>query len=134
MASITKDLDQPRRISRRLFLMTGTVTMSNSYTVGGEAFDPIPGGNYVSMTVEPVGGYIFEFDKTNKKLKVICPTGGVAPTTIGPPSVAVPSGATTVTSTAAQPNLVETGGQGVEMGAGANLSSLTSRYTAIAKV
>lgn len=137
--TLTKDLDRPRRITRHLVMMTGTVTLSASYAAGGDTgMDPLGvtatnAAKYLEMDVEPVGGYVFEFDKTNLTLKCMCPTGKTAPTAIGDPLTSIPSGATAVTSTAAQPTLTETGGRGVEMGATANLSTLVTRYRALGK-
>lgn len=45
-----------------------TVTMSSSYSTGGEAVAPSM-GNIVLALSEPKSGYVFEYDYTNKKLK-----------------------------------------------------------------
>lgn len=69
--AFTKGLDRPRRITRRLRELIGTVTFSSSYATGGDTgFDPanVPAANYVSMDVENIGGRVFAFDTTNKKI------------------------------------------------------------------
>ena len=55
-----------------LAIVVGRFTFSNSYTTGGEALDLSPhiGARKIHVFIaENAGGYIFEYDSTNKKLK-----------------------------------------------------------------
>ena len=65
------------------------ITFDNSYPTGGEALDLT---NYVgtieSVTIEQKDGYVFQYDRTNKKVKVFHPNLDVVisdadPTTAG---------------------------------------------------
>lgn len=106
----------------------GTIAFDSSYPTGGE---PLAARDIGLLVVDDIrfqdNGFrlLYDYDYTNSKVRVFYPTGGAAPAALGAPSVAVPSGATAVTSSAAQPDLTETGGQGVEVANGTNLSTVT---------
>lgn len=114
------------------------VQFDSAYASGGEAFTAANVGlsEILHVAIEPIDGtsrqVIFNFDYANAKLQAYFPTGGdqAAPTSLADPVVAVtvPSGSTTVTSSAAQPNLTEavTPGVAKEVGA-ADLSSVKVR-------
>lgn len=58
----------------QLKFLTGTFTFSNDYGAGGEELDLtryIP--NLLGILLESKGGYFFEYDYTNKKVKAIVP-------------------------------------------------------------
>jgi hypothetical protein len=48
------------------------VTLDNSYPTGGESFTPSMVGfrskDFLQVTISPAGGYIFEYDYTNRKI------------------------------------------------------------------
>lgn len=102
------------------------VDFDSSYPTGGESLTATNLGMSVLdlVLVSNKGGLIFEYDYTNSKLLAKHPTGGAASTGLAAPTVAVPSGATAVTSTAAQPNLTETAGIAAEVGNTADLSTI----------
>ena len=115
-----------------LRLITGTLTMSNSYAAGGDTC-PASAFGCSSMSLvllEAVkAGVAFTYDHTNSKVIAYYPTGGsvTAPTSVS----AVPvgeSGATPVTSSAA--TLPITPGVGKEVGATADLSTVVLRFVA----
>lgn len=109
------------------------VDFDNSYPTNGESLKASDLGltSRIDLLVAaPDSGLIFEYDHANSKLKALYPTGGSAsPATLTDPVVAVtvPSGATGVTSTAAQPDLTETltGGRGREVADTTDLSGVT---------
>lgn len=97
---------------------------AKTYPAGGI---PLPGiGSFglsrfqdalVIYDADDASGLLWKYDSENRKLRGYWPTGGsgTAPTNAATdPSVSVPSGATTVTSSAAQPDLVEAPGQARE--------------------
>ena len=77
MLEIKIDADNPgkapvRNIGFPLTFLTGTIDFDSSYPTGGEDFDvsdyfskPV-----INVLVFPKGGYTFEYDKDNKKVKV----------------------------------------------------------------
>jgi hypothetical protein len=67
MATLNIDRVQTRRLFG-LRLVTGTISMSNSYTTGGEAIN-LPLTEVKGMVIENKGGYMFEYDRANKKVK-----------------------------------------------------------------
>lgn len=82
--SITVTLDRPRkeRISRSLSILTGTITFGNPYTTGGGELLTDISGEFKSlkrMTFDQKGGYMFEFDKANNKVKVLNPSVAITP-------------------------------------------------------
>lgn len=78
------------------------VTFPSSYTAGGEAFDADAlvrtYGNYdklpanVAVLAEPRNGFVFEYDRTNKKLKAL--TSGVQNIALGPAGLVIGTGST----------------------------------------
>ena len=86
----------------RLALISGAVTFSSSYTTGGETVDLSPWLRDVKFFVaHPAGGYVFEYDYANKKLKAF---------------------------RFDYPNAAQ--GPAVEVQAGTDLSSVTTRFIA----
>lgn len=76
-------------------------------------------------------GIIWKYDKENNKLRGYWPTGGAgtAPaSSTSDPAVSVPSGATAVTSSAAQPNLTESPGAGKEFVGGTTTVAAQTLY------
>ena len=56
------------------------ITFDNSYPTGGESLTPRELGlNVIDfMEIESVGGYMFQYDHANQKIKVFTPTTGGA--------------------------------------------------------
>jgi hypothetical protein len=56
------------------------ITFDNSYATGGESLTPLMLGLHSIdfMEIEPAGGYIFEYDHDNEKIKVLTPVGAIA--------------------------------------------------------
>jgi hypothetical protein len=107
-----------------------------SYPAAGEPLAPgdLGMGSFDLVLVAPSGGLMFEFIHSTDKVKAWFPTGGAATTTLADPTVAVASGGTAVTSTAAQPDLTETSGRGKEPGATTDLSTITCRIWCVGGV
>ena len=90
--ALTVAFDRPRRerISRSLSIITGTIDFDASYPTGGEVLTDITAKfkTLYRITFDQKGGYMFEFDKTNSKVKVynssveITPAGTNAAATI----------------------------------------------------
>jgi hypothetical protein len=59
-----------RKVSRRLTFRAGTVAPSASYATGGETFSPVVGRSVLAINFEHPAGYIYEYDRTNSKLKI----------------------------------------------------------------
>lgn len=136
-----------------------TLTGPTSYTTGGVAYTPSNFG--LDYAVDAVvilavsGGLIAQWDRANKKIKLLYPTGGAsAPATVTAPVAAAPgigthagtvtpdTGSTTMTGSAAKPTLNVTfsgslaapsltGGQGIEVAASTDVSSITIETLAI---
>jgi len=126
-----------RRISRHLVKRAGTVTLSSSYATGGDDFNPIVGKDILNMSLEEIGGFTAEFDKTNKKLKVSVP--GVAIAAAGAATIddfaLTGTGASTARSIgldSAATSPVRFGPQ-QEVAATTNLTTLTVRWEALGK-
>ena len=81
--TIAVTLDRPRRerISRSLSILTGTIDFSSTYPTNGELLTDISGKfkTLQRMTFDQKGGYLFEFDKTANKVKVLNPTKAITP-------------------------------------------------------
>src|SRR6185437_12020102 len=109
------------------------VALDTSYPAGGYAIAAsalalrnilgadVKGGNPAAKVL------LYHWDTTNGKLMCIFPSGGggAAPTSLA--NAAIATGATTVTSAAANGASDLLPGQGVEVGATANLSTITVR-------
>ena len=75
-ATIVKDMPKPERISRNLSLLSGAISFG-VYHTGGE---PLLGITQMFKTClrvvcESKKGYLFEFDKAAKKMKVYSQAG-----------------------------------------------------------
>lgn len=143
--AISVTINKTDTVGRYLKVKTGTVTFDSSYPTNGEALSASTLGFSTSVqtfVASPAGGLIFEYDFDNSKLKAHYPTGGTAPSSLANPattvavSVAVPSGETAVTSSAAQPDLDETvtvtqaAGRSAEVKNTTDLSSITTHFIA----
>ena len=136
------------------------LTFDASYASGGESITAAELGLKKLLGMLFLGGNAasgklhYAFDTANSKILAWCPTGGAsAPTSLAAPAAAAPgvgtftvtttpdAGATTMTGSAAKPALVGvitgalaapalTGGQAIEMGATADLSTITIRILA----
>ena len=114
----------------------GTIAMDSSYPTGGEDIT-FEGFNKKPMVVifETKGGYLFEYDRTNGKVKAYYPRGAVTDTL----AAVVDAGATSVTSTAANGSIITLSGNAgvaasvaVEVSNTTDLSAITSLgYVAI---
>jgi hypothetical protein len=94
------------------------ITFDSSYAFGGESFNPrtlfgIPRSDIV--IVEPKGGYTFEFDRTNNKLKAYAP----APPIVFEETVTVTSNVGTLKYPAAYIMYVGVGNEGYKVIPGA---------------
>jgi hypothetical protein len=79
---------------------TGTITFDSSYPTGGEALLPTDVGlssKVEFISVSPAGGYIFEYDYSNEKVKAFNPTSDVTAPTVAK-EVANSSNLSTVTA------------------------------------
>lgn len=75
--ALTKTYDLPRaeRISRNVGIVTGKISFGSSYPTGGESLELNDRLQSVLLVMfESKGGYMFEYDYTNKKVKVMYPT------------------------------------------------------------
>lgn len=129
------------------YQIVSDVVLDNSYPTGGEAITAQQFGLTVLEFVlpSPSGGYLFEFDHTNSKLKAFNPRAAIANTlAVTTPALSHAAGATAVTSSAATvPDhaagaaCTVTGVAGVAAGPGAevanatDLSAVTVRVIAI---
>ena len=112
------------------------ITLDASYPTGGEAITPadLSLNDIHWLMAAPNGGLMFEFDHANSKLKAFYPTGGAAiPAALAAPAVAVPAGATPVTSSGAQPNMTETAGIAAQVAAATDLSTIVTRVRAVGR-
>jgi len=73
--TITADMPKPEQVSRNLYEYTGYIAFDSSYAFGGESISTITGKfkNCLNVVCESKGGYTFEYDDTNSKLKVFAP-------------------------------------------------------------
>lgn len=67
MATLTLGRVQTRRFFG-VRIVAGYIAMSASYTTGGEAIN-LPLSDIKGMLIENKGGYMFEYDRANKKIK-----------------------------------------------------------------
>jgi len=70
--TVTKDMPKAERISRSLGILTGSIDFDDSYPTGGEDASDISDYFQTCLTIqcEAKNGYVFEYDKTNDKIKV----------------------------------------------------------------
>jgi hypothetical protein len=132
--ALSVSISKTDTVGRYIKVKTGTITFDTSYPTNGEVLTALNLGFSTSVEVlvaAPAGGLIFEYDKTNSKLKAFYPTGGGAtPAALAAPAVTVPTGATAVESSAAQPNLVETAGIAKEVGDTTDLATIVTTFVA----
>jgi hypothetical protein len=74
----TKDQKAPRKIARDLSMVTGTFALDSSYPAGGEVATGANGWTRYfkgiqKVNIDSVGGYKFEYDYTNNKVKAFAP-------------------------------------------------------------
>ncbi|RLC39384.1 MAG: hypothetical protein DRH51_07225, partial [Candidatus Coatesbacteria bacterium] len=66
----TYDLPSAERISRNVGIITGKISFDSSYPTGGESLDLTDRLKTVlAVFFENKGGYFFEYDYTNEKVK-----------------------------------------------------------------
>ncbi len=123
---------QKEGVAGDLRYWSGTILFDSSYPTGGEAITAANfgfGSTIYILSMNPNGGVVPEFDKTNSKIKAYYPTGGAttAPSTLAAPLVT--AGSTTVTSTSATGVL--TPGIGKDVGSTADLSTITFQVFAL---
>ena len=100
------------------------IALDSAYPTGGEGLTP---GNLglerIEFAIIPnKNGYMFEYDYTNKKIKALTPRAEITDSL----AASVDSGATPVTSSAANGSIVTlTGAAGVAAGAGAEVANAT---------
>lgn len=133
-ATITIDTSDGRYVQGSRFVRKGTINLGSSYNTGGMAVTAanfeFP-GTIAELDLGPTGGLIFEWDKTNGKVKAYYPTGGAtaSPAATGDPKVS--TGASTASAVnATSPAL--TPGLGKEVAASTDLSAstFTTRFRA----
>jgi len=98
---LTVTLDTPRsvRISRDLYAIVGRIAFDASYPTGGELLTDISkyfkASRMFTVQCESTAGYMFEFDKTNNKLKAFAVSAltGVAAEAAHTHAVALDGGA-----------------------------------------
>lgn len=80
--TITLDDRFPQRISRSLGILTGVIAFDSSYPTGGELASGITKffKSCHRLICDAKGGYVFEWDKANGKIKVIAPVNVIAST------------------------------------------------------
>ena len=80
--TVTFDIPKAERLSHdsRLAIISGTIAFDSSYPTGGESITDITGKfkECLQIQCDNFGGYLFTFDKTNSKLKVLAPVDVVA--------------------------------------------------------
>lgn len=119
-ATLTVDKVNTRHLTG-LRLVTGTLAFDSSYPTGGEAIS-LPLNEVKGMFIENKSGYMFEYDRINKKVKAFHPRAAIANTL----AASVDAGATSVTSTAANGAIITLSGvAGVAAGPGAEVPNLT---------
>lgn len=76
--ALTINIDQrrPQRVGLHLRMVTGSFDLDNSYATGGYDLSGLSNKfrTLHRVTCDQTGGYIFQFDKANNKLKVFYPT------------------------------------------------------------
>jgi len=135
--TVSLHVPQVERISRNLGILVGKVSFDSSYPTGGESCSGISRyfKSILNITFTGKDGYIFEYDKTNDKVKVMYPQGGES-TAQTDGSAVIDSGATSVTSTAANGAIVTVyAGKAREVANATDLSTLTDvEFTAVGLV
>ena len=77
---VTLDTPKAERISRNLHLISGVIAFDAEYPTGGELLTDISKHfiRLLRLVCDQKDGYLFEFDKTNNKLKARVPVNAVA--------------------------------------------------------
>lgn len=109
---------------RRMRQIMGTMDFDRSYPTGGEALpSTFPLTTIKGMKIETKSGYMFECDRSAKKIKAFHPRAAITNTL----AASVNAGATSVTSTAANGAIITlSGNAGVAAGPGAEVPNLTN--------
>lgn len=128
-AAVVIDSADGRYVQGSRAVRKGTITL-NTYATNGVAVTAalfeLP-GTIAELDIGPSGGLIFEWDKTNSKIKAFYPTGGA---TASPAALAAPQ-VTTGASTASAVNATTpalTPGVAKEVLNATDLSSITTRF------
>lgn len=143
--TVSYDTPKPVKIGHGLGQLSGTIAFDSSYPTGGESFD-LSGyfkSVYQVIISDQNSGYLFEYDYTNKKIKVMYPRSAQAAANTGANQPTVTSGAATASAVdATTPTVTVPSGfrsavdaaVGSEVSNGTNLSSLTGvRFVAIGR-
>ncbi len=135
--TVTKDQASVERISRNMGMLTGTIAFDSSYPTGGEALTGLSKyfKSLLRLSVQGEAGYVFEFDRPGNKLKVLYPQGGESTTAVDGSAV-VDTGATAVTSSAANGAIVTVyAGRAREVANAVDLSTLTGvHFIAVGRI
>lgn len=77
--TVSLDYSRAHRISRELFQITGSIAFDTSYAFGGESISDadLKMRDVLDVQFGQSGGYTFEWDKTNNKVKVFQPTPAI---------------------------------------------------------
>ena len=80
--AVTKDFPCSKRIGRNLRSLSGSIAFDSSYPTGGEPATDITRcfKSCSQVICEQKSGYLFEFDKADKKIKVLMPLKAMAVT------------------------------------------------------
>jgi len=127
---VSLDFPKAQRISRDFGILSGTLAFSSSYSTGGESATDIT--KYFKecnrVVCDAKGGYIFEWDKTNKKIKVLYPRAASSHTHTENTAATYTQNATTASANIAA-------AAGAEVPNGTDLSSLTGvSFIAIGRI
>jgi len=74
--TITKDFPHAKKIGKGIYLLSGVISFDSSYHAGGEDVSGVTKyfKNCLRLICDQKSGFMFEFDKANKKLKAFHPT------------------------------------------------------------
>ena len=130
--ALTKTYDLPRaeKISNNVGIITGKISFDSSYPTGGESLDLTDRLQTVLCVMfENKSGYMFEYDYTNKKVKVYYPTKSQSSNLAATVTITGNTGdgdaGTYNVSFSGEKGEVDAGA-GEEVGNGTDLSSLTN--------
>lgn len=113
------------------YAVTADITFDKSYDAGGEPLTARNIGlNVLTMLMcEPQGGYTFEYDHTNKKVKAMVPISAAANEGVADANNTLIKGATSKLEVAGTGTAFQVAGQ--EVTDEADLSTLTTKIMAI---